>query len=94
MHKNKLGGLNHAFTCSETKRLKKYTEYSIQMISFPKNQQLFHCLTKIKIEKRYSDFKKLETELQNVYKCYNFKTFFKTNNTNYFTRYANFFLIH
>lgn len=81
-----LGGLVHVFNILETQRLKKYTVYKIQMISFPKNEALFQCLTKLIVIKRYSDFKKLENDLNSIYKCYNFKTFLKTDK-NYFNRY-------
>ena len=83
-----LGGLIHVFNILETERLKKFTIYKVQMISFPKNEKLFHCLTKLTVTKRYSDFKKLEYDLQSIYKCYNFKRFFKSD-TNYFKRYKN-----
>ncbi|KAG5680599.1 hypothetical protein PVAND_010094 [Polypedilum vanderplanki] len=81
-----LGGLIHVFNILETQRLKKFTIYKVQMISFPKNEKLFHCLTKLVVTKRYSDFKKLENDLQTIYKCYNFKRFFKSD-SNYFNRF-------
>ncbi|XP_070496020.1 ribosomal protein S6 kinase-like 1 [Chironomus tepperi] len=81
-----LGGLVHVFNILETQRLKKYTAYKIQMISFPKNESLFQSLTKLTIIKRYSDFKTLENNLLTTYKGYNFKTFFKSDK-NYFNRF-------
>lgn len=75
-----LGGLIHVFNIIETEKHKKYTAYKIQMISFPKNDQLFSSLTKLTIKKRYSEFRKLENEISKNYKCYNLKTFFKSNN--------------
>lgn len=77
-----LGGLIHVFNIVETEKRKNFTVYKCQLISFPKNEKLFHCLTKQTIQKRYSEFRKLETELSKNYKCYNnLKLFFKTNNT-------------
>lgn len=83
-----LGGLVHVFNILETERLKKYTTYKIQMISFPKNESLFQSLTKLTVIKRYSEFKALENDLITTYKGYNFKKFFKTD-TNFFNRYIN-----
>lgn len=80
-----LGGLIHVFNIIETQKLKKFTVYKIQMISFPKNEILYHCLTKQTTIKRYSDFRKLENDISKTYKCYNLKTFFKSNNA-YFKR--------
>lgn len=74
-----LGGLIHVFNIVETEKRKKFTVYKCQLISFPKNENLFHCLTKQTISKRYSEFRKLEAELSKNYKCYNLKSFFKSN---------------
>jgi subtilase family serine protease len=80
-----LGGLIHVFNIIETEKRKKFTVYKIQMISFPKNSEFFHCLTKQIVVKRYSEFRKLENELSKNYKCYNLKTFFKAD-TAFFKR--------
>lgn len=80
-----LKGLVHTFNIIETQKLKKYTVYKVLMISFPRNENLYQSLTKITITKRYSDFRKMENELQSIYKICNFKTFFKTD-SNYFNR--------
>lgn len=80
-----LGGLIHVFNLIEIEKRKKFTVYKIQLISFPKNEKLFHCLTKQTVVKRYSEFRKLENDLSKKYKCYNLKTFFKSD-TAFFKR--------
>lgn len=80
-----LGGLIHNFTIPETRRLQKFTVYKVHMISFPRNTNLFSTLTKLTIWKRYSDFKQLESSLSKIYKHYNLKSFFKSDNL-YFKR--------
>jgi hypothetical protein len=75
-----LGGLIHNFTITETRRLKKFTIYKLCLISFPRNNNLYGSLAKLTVWKRYSDFKKLESELTKCYKNYNLKNFFKTDN--------------
>jgi hypothetical protein len=81
-----LGGLIHVFNIIETEKRKKFTVYKIQMISFPKNENLFHCLTKQIVIKRYSEFKKLENDLSKAYKCYNFKSSYFKSDTSFFKR--------
>lgn len=76
-----LGGLIHNFTITETRRLQKFTVYKIHMISFPRNSNLFSSLAKITVYKRYSDFKQLEASLSKIYKNYNLKNFFKSDNS-------------
>ena len=76
-----LGGLIHNFTITETRRLQKCTVYKVHMISFPRNNNLFSSLAKLTVWKRFSDFRKLEASLTKVYKNYNLKTFFKTDNS-------------
>lgn len=75
-----LGGLIHNFTITETRRLQKFTVYKVHMISFPRNSNLFSSLAKLTVWKRYSDFKKLEANLSKIYKNYNLKNFFKSDN--------------
>lgn len=80
-----LGGLIHNFTITETRRLQKFTVYKIHMISFPRNVLLYSSLAKLTVWKRYSDFKTLEANLTKIYKNYNLRSFFKSDNS-YFKR--------
>lgn len=81
-----LGGLVHSFTIPETRRLQKFTVFKIQMISVPRNTQLFNSLVKISIWKRFSEFRSLESSLSKTYKSYNLKQYFKSDSS-YFKRY-------